>query len=200
MREAANFLNALAEGRTLSELRASIGGRKALHTEEAGINPVVLHSTADFAGLCRNLAFSLSLYSGQMCTAPQNIFIPRGGIATNGGHKSFDEISLALAAAVDALLADPARAMGVLEPSVAIMDLAFGNVDKTSPDPRGAGRRPRSGRAHWTFAALTAWAQRTRSSRIFCPKASGVVPSGSLPLTLMRSARSGCLRIAATSV
>ncbi len=95
-------------------LRAHVGGRKALHTEEAGINPVVLHSTGDFAGMCRNLAFSLSLYSGQMCTAPQNIFIPAGGMATNEGHKSFDEVCAALAAAVDALLADPARAAGVL--------------------------------------------------------------------------------------
>lgn len=97
-----------------AQLRATIGGRKALHTEEAGINPVVLHSTADFAGLCRNLAFSLSLYSGQMCTAPQNIFISAGGMETDQGHKGFDEVCAALAAAVDALLADPARAMGVL--------------------------------------------------------------------------------------
>lgn len=95
-------------------LRAHVAGRKALHTEEAGINPVVLHSTDDFAGLCRNLAFSLCLYSGQMCTAPQNIFIPAGGIATDEGAKSFDDIGAALAAAIDALLKDPARAAGVL--------------------------------------------------------------------------------------
>ena len=95
-------------------LRTHVGANKALHTEEAGINPVVIHSTADFAGLCRNLAFSLSLYSGQMCTAPQNIFAPAGGIATNEGHKTFEEVGAALAAAADALLADPARAAGVL--------------------------------------------------------------------------------------
>jgi phenylacetic acid degradation protein paaN len=95
-------------------LRQHIAGRKALHTEEAGINPVVLHSTGDFEGLCRNLAFSLSLYSGQMCTAPQNIFVPQHGIATDQGRKSFDEIGQALATAVDALLEDPARAAGVL--------------------------------------------------------------------------------------
>jgi phenylacetic acid degradation protein paaN len=95
-------------------LRAHVAGAKPLHTEEAGINPVVLHSTADFAGLCRNLAFSLSLYSGQMCTAPQNLFVPSGGIATDAGRKTFEDIAQALAAAVDALLADPARAAGVL--------------------------------------------------------------------------------------
>lgn len=95
-------------------LRTHIAGAKPLHTEEAGINPVVLQSTADFAGLCRNLAFSLCLYSGQMCTAPQNLFVPSDGIATDQGHKTFEEIAQALAAAVDALLADPARAAGVL--------------------------------------------------------------------------------------
>ncbi|MGG5809401.1 phenylacetic acid degradation protein PaaN [Falsiroseomonas sp. CW058] len=95
-------------------LRAHVGGRKALHTEEAGVNPVVLHSTADLAGLCRNLAFSLCLYAGQMCTAPQNIFVPAGGIATDRGHMSFEQVGAALVAAIDALLSDPARAAGVL--------------------------------------------------------------------------------------
>ena len=48
-----------------------------------------------------------------MCTAPQDIFIPRGGIDTDEGHKSFDEVAAGIAAAVDTLLADPARAAGV---------------------------------------------------------------------------------------
>lgn len=93
-------------------LRAKVAD-KALHTEEAGINPVVLHSTADFAGMCRNLAFSLALYSGQMCTAPQNIFVGAEGMETEAGRKSFDEVGAGIAAALDALLADPARAAGV---------------------------------------------------------------------------------------
>ena len=36
-------------------------------------------------GVARNIAFSLALYSGQMCTAPQNIYIPKDGIATTEG-------------------------------------------------------------------------------------------------------------------
>ena len=84
-----------------------------LFTEETGVNSVVIAATDDFAGMCGNLAFALSLYSGQMCTSPQNIYIPAGGIATNEGHKSFDEVATALVAAVDALLADPARAAGI---------------------------------------------------------------------------------------
>lgn len=84
-----------------------------VYTEEAGVNSIVIGATDDFAGMCGNIAFSLSLYSGQMCTAPQDIFVPRGGIATNEGHKSFDEVAAGIAAAIDGLLADPARAAGV---------------------------------------------------------------------------------------
>ncbi|WLR91915.1 phenylacetic acid degradation protein PaaN [Shinella zoogloeoides] len=88
-------------------------GNADVYTEEAGVNSIVIGATDDFAGMCGNIAFSLSLYSGQMCTAPQDIFVPRGGIATNEGHKSFDEVAAGIAAAVDGLLADPARAAGV---------------------------------------------------------------------------------------
>lgn len=82
-------------------------------TEEAGVNSIVVAATDDFFGMCANIAFSLSLYSGQMCTAPQDIFVPRDGIDTNEGRKSFDEVAAAISAAVDALLDDPARASGV---------------------------------------------------------------------------------------
>ena len=83
-------------------------------TEEAGINSIVIDSTGDFRGMCANIAFSLSLYSGQMCTAPQNIFVPASGIDTNEGHKSFDEVAQALAMAIDRLLGDPERAANIL--------------------------------------------------------------------------------------
>ncbi|WP_026620800.1 phenylacetic acid degradation protein paaN (plasmid) [Ensifer sp. WSM1721] len=86
---------------------------RQVYTEEAGVNSIVIGATDDFAGMCANIAFSLSLYSGQMCTAPQNIYVPRGGIETNEGPKNFDAIAAGVAAAVDALLSDPARAAGV---------------------------------------------------------------------------------------
>lgn len=88
-------------------------GSADVYTEEAGVNSIVIGATDDFAGMCGNIAFSLSLYSGQMCTAPQDIFVPRGGIETDEGPKSFDEVAAGIAAAVDGLLADPARAAGV---------------------------------------------------------------------------------------
>ncbi|MBL8673198.1 MAG: phenylacetic acid degradation protein PaaN [Alphaproteobacteria bacterium] len=87
---------------------------KQLYVEGAGINTVVIDGTADFKGMCQNLAFSLSLYSGQMCTAPQNLFVPRQGIETDEGRKSFDDVARAIAGAVEKLLADPERAAGIL--------------------------------------------------------------------------------------
>jgi phenylacetic acid degradation protein paaN len=85
-----------------------------VYTEKAGVNAVVIDSTADLAGMMRNLALSLSLYSGQMCTTPQNLFVPAGGIAADGAHVAFDDIVAALVKAIDALLDDPARAAGLL--------------------------------------------------------------------------------------
>lgn len=88
-------------------------GNADVYTEEAGVNSIVIGATDNFAGMCSNIAFSLSLYSGQMCTAPQDIFVPRSGIETDEGHRSFDEVAAGIAAAVDGLLSDPARAAGV---------------------------------------------------------------------------------------
>ncbi|HZM82698.1 MAG TPA: phenylacetic acid degradation protein PaaN [Candidatus Limnocylindrales bacterium] len=86
--------------------------RQALvYTEKAGVNTVVIDSTDDFAGMCRNLAFSLVLYSGQMCTTPQNLLIPQDGITTEAGPKSFDEVVQGIGGAVSALMADPTKAV-----------------------------------------------------------------------------------------
>ncbi|MFI1091682.1 phenylacetic acid degradation protein PaaN [Streptomyces sp. NPDC020917] len=83
-------------------------------TEKAGVNTVVVDSTDDYRGMLSNLAFSLSLYSGQMCTTPQNLLIPRDGITTDAGPRSYDEVVADLAAAVDGLLGDDARANALL--------------------------------------------------------------------------------------
>ncbi|MFG2370020.1 phenylacetic acid degradation protein PaaN [Streptomyces sp. NPDC048504] len=85
-----------------------------VYTEKAGVNTVVVESTDDYKGMLSNLAFSLSLYSGQMCTTPQNLLIPRDGIVTDQGPKSFDEVVADLARSVDGLLGDDARANGLL--------------------------------------------------------------------------------------
>ncbi len=85
-----------------------------VYTEKSGVNQIIVDSTSDLKGMVRNIAFSLSLYTGQMCTAPQNIYIPKDGIDTAEGHLSFDEVAAALAEGVNKLLADPARAVEFL--------------------------------------------------------------------------------------
>ena len=49
-----------------------------------------------------------------MCTAPQNIYVPRDGIDTADGRLSFDQVTQALSEAVQKLLGDPARAVEIL--------------------------------------------------------------------------------------
>ncbi|HEY9335779.1 MAG TPA: phenylacetic acid degradation protein PaaN [Kribbella sp.] len=83
-------------------------------TEKAGVNAVVIDSTDSFKALCNNLAFTLSLYSGQMCTTTQNLFVPAGGIETDEGHKSFEEVGAGIATAISKLLGDDARAVEIL--------------------------------------------------------------------------------------
>ncbi len=89
-------------------------GNALVYTEEAGVNSIVIDSTDNFRGMTSNIAFSLSLYTGQMCTAPQNIYIPRDGIETDQGHKSFDEVAEGIKIGLDKLLGDPARAAAIL--------------------------------------------------------------------------------------
>ncbi|MCX4907210.1 phenylacetic acid degradation protein PaaN [Streptomyces sp. NBC_00878] len=85
-----------------------------VYTEKAGVNTVIVDSTDNYKGMLSNLAFSLSLYSGQMCTTPQNLLIPRDGIRTEEGPRSYDEVVADLARSVGGLLGDDARANGLL--------------------------------------------------------------------------------------
>lgn len=82
--------------------------------EKAGINSIIIDSVANLKSVMANLAFSLSLYSGQMCTTPQAIYVPKSGIETLEGHLSFDDVAAALAKAVQAFLSDNDRACTVL--------------------------------------------------------------------------------------
>jgi phenylacetic acid degradation protein paaN len=88
--------------------------RAAVFTEKSGVNSVLIESTDAYRAMLANLAFTLSLYSGQMCTTTQNLLIPEDGIDTDEGRRSFDEVGRDLAGAIDALLGDPQRAAGIL--------------------------------------------------------------------------------------
>ena len=121
-----------------------------VYTEKAGVNTVVVHSTSDYKGMLANLAFSLSLYSGQMCTTPQNLLVPREGISTDQGPKSYDEVVADLAKSVDGLLGDDARANALLgaivnpdvkarlEAASGLGEVALASREITNPDFPGA--------------------------------------------------------------
>ncbi|RST18029.1 phenylacetic acid degradation protein PaaN [Streptomyces sp. WAC05374] len=121
-----------------------------VYTEKAGVNTVVIDSTDDYKGMLSNLAFSLSLYSGQMCTTPQNLLIPRDGISTDAGPKPYDEVVSDLAGAVGGLLGDDARANALLgaivnpdvkarlEAAAGLGEVALASREVTNPDFPGA--------------------------------------------------------------
>jgi phenylacetic acid degradation protein paaN len=79
-------------------------GNKVVFTEKTGINSVLLHSTNQYATMIQNLAIAITLYSGQMCTSPQNFMIPAAGISTNEGIKSIQEFGDDLHAAIQGIL------------------------------------------------------------------------------------------------
>jgi len=86
----------------------------AVFTETAGTNAVVVHSARNLQGMTRVLAGGLSLFSAQMCTSPQNVFVPRSGFATADGWVDYQTFCDALAASLDAIASVPVRAASVL--------------------------------------------------------------------------------------
>jgi phenylacetic acid degradation protein paaN len=87
---------------------------KTTFTEKAGINSVIIDSAKDMKAVAQNIGFSASLYSGQMCTAPQNIYVPAGGIQTDEGTVSFDEVVGHLEKAISGLVNHPKMGAGTL--------------------------------------------------------------------------------------
>ncbi len=87
---------------------------KTVFTEKAGVNSVILDSVSDANAVFGNLAFAASLYSGQMCTAPQNIFVSAEGIKTAEGHLSYDDVVAGIANAVKGLAENPKMGAGTL--------------------------------------------------------------------------------------
>jgi phenylacetic acid degradation protein paaN len=85
-----------------------------VYTEKAGVNCLIIDNFDDLKGMTRNMSMALSLYSSQMCTAPQNIFIPKDGITSNGEKKTFDEIAQMIAGSVEKLLSVEERATEIL--------------------------------------------------------------------------------------
>lgn len=87
---------------------------KITFTEKAGVNSVIVDSVADLSAVAQNLAMSVALYSGQMCTKPQNIFIPKSGIRAGGQAVSYADTVKALAEAIQGLATHPKAGPAVL--------------------------------------------------------------------------------------
>ena len=85
-----------------------------VYTEKAGVNSVILDSAPDLGSVFRNLSVSMTMYSGQMCTTPQNLFVPETGVAVDGETVSYEEVVEGFAKAIGGLLGDDARAGAIL--------------------------------------------------------------------------------------
>lgn len=87
---------------------------KTTFTEKAGVNSVILDSVQNIEEVASNLAFSSCLYSGQMCTAPQNFFIPASGVGTPQNNLSYKEVVEKIKNAVNQLVTNPKAGAGTL--------------------------------------------------------------------------------------
>jgi phenylacetic acid degradation protein paaN len=80
---------------------------KTVFTEKTGVNSIILESAEDIDKVAQNLAFSVTLYSGQMCTAPQNIFIPKSGIKVGNERVSLSQFAEKLTESINGLVDNP---------------------------------------------------------------------------------------------
>ncbi len=80
---------------------------KTVFTEKTGVNSVILHSVDNIEKVAQNLGFSIALYSGQMCTAPQNIFVPKEGVGTPDGPVSAARFAEILKDSIKGLVENP---------------------------------------------------------------------------------------------
>lgn len=127
--------------------------RQALvYTEKSGVNSVIFESTDAYRPALDNLAFTLSLYSGQMCTTTQNIYVPASGVETDEGHKSREDLAADLGAALDKLLGDDERAAGLLGGLVSDDVAKRLNAAAASPDVVIANRPVKT--ADWPDARI----------------------------------------------
>lgn len=83
-------------------------------TETSGTNNVVIDSCESLEAVVKSLATTMSLFSAQMCTSPQNVYLPRDGISCGDGRISATEFAEALGHAMSAIADDPRRAGGIL--------------------------------------------------------------------------------------
>lgn len=100
-----DFTGSSAVGNRIEQAVQGYG--KETFMEKSGVNCLILESVQNVDAVFDNIAFSLCLYSGQMCTTPQNLFIPVDGIATPDGTLSFDAAVQKLIEKINTLISNP---------------------------------------------------------------------------------------------
>lgn len=84
------------------------------YSETSGCNTVVVESVEALEPVLKSLATTLSLFSAQMCTSPQNVYLPREGVRVGDRRLAPEEFGAALAAAIGAIGGDPKRAAPIM--------------------------------------------------------------------------------------
>lgn len=86
----------------------------AVFVEKGAYDSVVLDATENYPALLKNLAITLSLYSGQMTATPRLLLISRHGLITPDGSVPAERFVRDLGIAIGRLLDDPVRAVEAL--------------------------------------------------------------------------------------
>ena len=120
-----------------------------VYTETAGCNAIVIDSTDDFSGMIKAIGQSLCLFSSQMCTSPQNIYISRDGIETDEGHLSLRDVTAALAGQINHFVEAPKTAAALCGAVMSPRTLKA--IERLSERCRGDIIRPSSSYAHPDF-------------------------------------------------
>ncbi|WP_205961589.1 aldehyde dehydrogenase family protein [Pararhodobacter oceanensis] len=105
-------------------------------TETSGCNTVVIAGAEDLDAAIRALATTMCMFSAQMCTSPQNIYLPPE-IDTPKGPVPRAEIAAKLAEAIRTLTEDPRRASMILASVQSPQSLALIDQIRSAAAARG---------------------------------------------------------------
>lgn len=107
-----DFTGGSVFGDQLEATAARLG--KTIFAEKSGVNSVLLESVHNLDAVLENIAFSICLYSSQMCTAPQNVFINKNGVREGEKTISYEEVVERFIKAIDALAGNEKIGPGTL--------------------------------------------------------------------------------------
>ncbi len=79
---------------------------RLVFTETAGCNSVVFHSADDFEKAAGAVVRAMTTFSSQMCTAPQNFYVPKSGVRSGDRTIPYEEAVDIIAGAVDRIVGD----------------------------------------------------------------------------------------------